>query len=139
MRIGDPLRRRIFSDRQWIQAGEDTLMVKDKEPFESLTATAELMTEPTMQAMENYVIWLQSAMSTFPWVDTDLNKKLMSHATENVTATFAFLRKLSQAKTFEDVTKIQMEFMSKQFLSFNEQAIIIREIYTKMATIKRAF
>jgi hypothetical protein len=114
-------------------------MAKDKEPFESLTATAELMTEPTMQAMENYVSWLQSAMSTFPWVDTDLNKKLMSHATENVTATFAFLRKLSQAKTFEDVTKIQMEFMSKQFLSFNEQAIIIREIYTKMATMKRPF
>jgi hypothetical protein len=114
-------------------------MAKDKEPFESLTATAELMTEPTMQAMENYVSWLQSAMSTFPWVDTDLNKKLMSHATENVTATFAFLRKLSQAKTFEDVTKIQMEFMNKQFLSFNEQAIIIRQIYTKMATMNRPF
>jgi Phasin protein len=114
-------------------------MAKDKEPFESLTTTAELITEPTMQAMENYVSWLQSAMSTFPWVDTDLNKKLMSHATENVTATFAFLRKLSQAKTFEDVTKTQMEFMSEQFLSFNEQTIIIREIYTKMATMERPF
>ena len=108
-------------------------MAKNREPFESLTTTAERMTEQTQRAMENYVSWLQNAMSTFPWVNTDLNKKLVSHAIENVTASFVFLRKLSQAKTFEDVTKIQTEFMSEQFHSFNEQAMIIREIYTKTA------
>jgi hypothetical protein len=114
-------------------------MAKDKEPFESLTGmaqqTAEKMKEQTQRAMENYVSWLQNAMSTFPWVDTDLNKKLVNQATENVTATFIFLQKLSQAKNLEDVAKIQTEFMSKQLNSFNEQAKTITEICTKAAAV----
>ena len=57
----------------------------------------------------------------------------MSHATKNVTATFAFLQKLSQARNFEDVSKIQTEFMSTQLNSFNEQAKTIGEICTKAA------
>jgi len=112
-------------------------MAKDKEPFESLAGmaqkTAEQMKEQTQRAMENYVSWLQNAMSTFPWVNTDLNKRLVNHATENVTATFIFLQKLSQAKNLEDVTEIQTEFMSKQLNSFNEQAKTIAEICTKAA------
>lgn len=112
-------------------------MAKDKEQFESLTGiaqqTAEQMTVQTQRAMENYINWLQNAMSTFPWVNTDLNKKLVNYTTENVTATFAFLQKLSQAKNFEDVAKIQTEFMSAQMNSFNEQAKTIGEICTKAA------
>jgi len=112
-------------------------MAKDKEPFESLAGmaqkTAEQMKEQTQRAMENYVSWLQNAMSTFPWVNTDLNKRLVNHATENVTATFIFLQKLSQAKNLEDVTIIQTEFVSAQLASFNEQAKIISEICTKAA------
>jgi hypothetical protein len=100
-------------------------MAKHKVQFESLTGmaqqTAEQMKEQTQRAMENYVSWLQNAMSTFPWVNTDLNKKLVNHATENVTATFIFLQKLSQAKNLEDVTKIQTEFMGKQLNSTSRQ------------------
>jgi hypothetical protein len=57
----------------------------------------------------------------------------LSHATQNVTATFAFVQKLSQAKNFQDVVKIQTEFMETQMNSFNEQAKILGEIYTKAA------
>jgi hypothetical protein len=49
--------------------------------------------------MENYVSWLQNAMSTFPWVNTDQSKKLVNHATENVTATFSFLQKAVSPST----------------------------------------
>jgi hypothetical protein len=57
--------------------------------------------------MDNYFIWLQNAMSALPWSNTNLNRILVSHATQNVTATFAFMQKLSQAKNFQDVVKIQ--------------------------------
>jgi hypothetical protein len=40
------------------------------------------------------------------------------------------VQKLSQAKNFQDVVKIQTEFMEKQINSFNEQAKILSEIYT---------
>jgi len=106
-------------------------MVKDKEPFEGLTTaaqqTAKQITEQTQGAMENYFGWLQTTMSAFPWSNTNLNRILLSHATQNVTATFAFMRKLSQAKNFQDVAKIQTEFMQTQMNSFNEQAKILGE------------
>ena len=106
---------------------------KDQEPFESLSQTAEQITEQTKGAMENYFNWLQTAMSALPWSNTNLDRILLSHATQNVTATFAFVQKLSQAKNFQDVVKIQTEFMNAQLNSFNDQAKIIGEIYTKAA------
>jgi hypothetical protein len=113
-------------------------MADDKEPFEALTATAEQtaeqITKQTRGAMENYFGWLQKTMSALPWSNTNLNRILLSHATKNVTATFAFVQKLSQAKSFQDVVKIQTEFMNAQLNSFNDQAKIIGEIYTKAAT-----
>jgi hypothetical protein len=112
-------------------------MAKDKEPFESLTATApqtaEGMTKQAQGAMENYFGWLQTTMSALPWSNTNLNRILLSNATQNVTATFAFMHKLSQAKNFQEVVKIQTEFMEKQMNSFNEQAKVLGEIYTKAA------
>jgi hypothetical protein len=73
-------------------------------------------------------------MSTLPWSNTNLNRILLSHATQNVTATFAFVHKLSRAKNFQDIIKIQSEFMNAQLNSFNDQAKIIGEIYTIAAT-----
>jgi hypothetical protein len=82
----------------------------DKEPFESLTEvaqqTAEQITEQTKGAMENYFTWFQNTMSASPWGNIDLNKKLLSYATENVTAAVGLVHKLSQAKTLEDVAGV---------------------------------
>jgi hypothetical protein len=113
-------------------------MAKDKEPFEASTGTAQetakQITKQTQGAMENYFGWLQTTMSsTFPWSNTNLNRILLSNATQNVTATFAFVQKLSQAKNFQDVVKIQTGFMETQMNSFNEQAKILGEIYSKAA------
>jgi hypothetical protein len=108
-------------------------MAKDKEPLEVFTATAEQMTAQTQGTMEDYFGWLQKTTSTFPWGNTNLNRILLSNAKQNVTAVFAFVQKLSQAKTFEEVGKIQTEFMEAQMNSFSEQAKILGEVYTKAA------
>jgi hypothetical protein len=112
-------------------------MVKDKDSLEPFTFTAtktvEQMTTQTQSAMETYFGWLQSTMSTFPWSNTNLNRILLSNATQNVTAVFAFVQKLSQAKNFEQVVKIQTAFMEMQMTSFNEQTKILSEIYTNAA------
>jgi hypothetical protein len=71
------------------------------------------------------------AMPKFPWSKANLNRILLSNATQNVTATFAFVQKLSQAKNFQDVVKNQTEFMETQMKSFNEQARVLSEIYAK--------
>jgi hypothetical protein len=113
----------------------NSAMAKDKEPLESLTGIEQevQITERTKHAMENYFSWLQNAMSGAPWSNIDLNKKLLSHATENVTAAVGLVQKLSQAKNLEEVVTIQTEFMSKQLDSFKEQTKAMVEICTKAA------
>jgi hypothetical protein len=107
----------------------------DKERLESLTGIEPYVqiTERTKHVMESYVSWFQNAMSASPWSNTDLNKKLLSNATHNVTAAVDLVQKLSQAKNLEEVVKIQTEFMSQQLNSFNEQTKTIVEICTKAA------
>ena len=113
-------------------------MAKDQDPLEAFTVTAaqtaEQTTKQTQGAMENYFGSLQKTMSALPWTNTNLDRILLSYATQNVTATFAFVRKLSQANNFQEVVRIQTEFMDAQLNSFNDQAKIIGEIYTKAAT-----
>ena len=112
-------------------------MAKDK-PTEALMGmakqTAEQITGRTQEATENYFKWLQTTMSASPWGNTDLNKKLLSYATDNVSAAFEFVQRLSQAKNLEDVVKIQTEFMTAQMNLFNEHAKELGEIYAKVAT-----
>jgi len=116
-------------------------MAKGKEPSESLTGiitqTAEQITERAQDAMGNYLTWLQNAMSASPWGNTELGKKFLGYATENTTNALGFVQKLSQAKNLEDVVKIQTEFMTAQFSSFNEQAKNLGEIYARTATALR--
>jgi hypothetical protein len=121
----------MVADKSFRSITEDIAMA-NKEPFESLTGI-EQITKQTQGAMENYFGWLQKTMSTLPWSNTNLNRILLTNATQNVTATFAFMHKLSQAKSFQEVVKIQTEFMEKQMNSFSEQAKILGETYTKAA------
>ena len=89
--------------------------------------------ERTRHARETYVKWLQNAMSGSPWTNVDLNKKLLSYATENVTAAVGLVEKLSHAKNLEDVVKIQTEFVSKQLGTLSEQTKTTLEVCTKAA------
>jgi hypothetical protein len=110
-------------------------MAEDKERFESLTGIEQdvQITERIKHAMENYFSWFQNAMSASQWSNIGFNKQLMSYATDNVTASVGLVQKLSQAKSLEEVVKIQTEFMSKQLESFNEQSKALVEICTKAA------
>ena len=107
---------------------------KTADVFEPARQTAERMTEQTQEAITNYFGWLQSAMQTTPWGNTDLNKKLVSYAFKNLTAPISFAQKLSQAKNLQDVVKIQTDFVRAQTDSFNEHAAEIGERFTKVAT-----
>jgi hypothetical protein len=107
----------------------------DNETSESLAGIEQdvQITERTKHAMENYSQWLQNTMSASPWGNAELNKKLLSYATENVTAAVGLVQKLSQAKNLEEVVKFQTEFVSKQLDSFNQQTKTVVEICTKAA------
>ena len=104
----------------------------DKESLTGIEQQVQIE-ERAKHAMEAYFGWLQKTMSTFPWSNTNLNRILLTNATQNITATLAFVQKLSQAKNFEEVVKLQTEFMGTQMNSFNEQSKVLSETYTKAA------
>ncbi len=103
----------------------------DKESLRGIEQEVQIE-ERTRHAMQNYFTWLHNALLASPW-SNDLNKKLLSYATENVTAAVGLVQKLSQAKDVEQVVKIQTEFMSQQLNSFNEQTKAVVEICTQAA------
>jgi len=112
-------------------------MASNKEPSQSLTGIGtqnlEGFKDQTQSAVEQYFSLLANTTSALPWSNTNLNRILLSHATQNITATFAFVQKLSEAKNFQDVVRIQTEFMNLQLNSFNEQARSVGELYAKAA------
>jgi hypothetical protein len=55
----------------------------------------------------------------------------LDYSAENTAAAFEFVQKLVRARNWEDIGKIQNEFMSTQLHSLNEQAKSIGETYTK--------
>jgi len=85
-------------------------------------------------AMENYLNFLQKNMSASPWAGMDLNKKVKSYVDKNVANAFGFAEKLIQAKDFQDLVRIQTEFVQTQLKSLNEQAKDLGETATKVAT-----
>jgi hypothetical protein len=110
----------------------------DKESLTGIETEVQIE-ERTRHAMENYFDWLHNAILASPW-SNDLNKKLLTYATENVTAAVGLVQKLSQAKDVEQVVKIQTEYMSQQLNAFNEQTKTVAEIFTKVVqdTTKRS-
>jgi hypothetical protein len=92
--------------------------------------------ERTQAMMGNYFSWLQNAMSASPWANMELNRKLMSYATESVSAYVEHTQRLSQARNLEDAAKIQTEFVQAQIEVFNQRAKELGEIYAKMATAR---
>jgi len=112
-------------------------MAKDPTTLEDLNAKAkqavEQTTEQALGAVDNYFSFLQKTISSYPSGGTGLGEKLKSYAEQNIVAARDYVHKLSQAKDFQDVVRIQTEFMQTQMNSFGEQAKSLGEAYTKAA------
>ena len=107
-------------------------MARDKQPFEASSEAAEKAFEQNMEkargAMDNYFSFLQL------WGRNDLTEKMKAYTEKNISAYAEFVGKLGQAENFQEVFRIQTEFMQTQLNSFAKQARSLGEAYTKAAT-----
>jgi hypothetical protein len=108
-------------------------MAKDNQPFENLSETSAQAIEQNMEkargAMDNYFQFLQSI-----WGRNDLTEKMKTYTQKNISAYAEFVGELGQAKNFQDIFRIQTEFMQAQLNSLTEQAGSLGEAYNKAAT-----
>ena len=103
-------------------------MAQDKQPFEALSETAEKVVENARGAMDNYFSFLRNFCSP------DLTEKMKTYTERNISTSAECVGKLSQAKDFQEVFRIQSEFMLTQMSTFSEQARSLGEAYNKAAT-----
>ena len=86
------------------------------------------------EALDNYFNFMQKAFSFYPVGGTELAEKMNSYTAQNISAARDFVHKLSQAKDFQDIIRIQTEFMQTQFSVLAEQTKSLTEVFTRAAT-----
>jgi Phasin protein len=89
--------------------------------FKELGAAAEETIEQIRGAEENYFRFLQRTETYFPWI-VGLNDRLQSYADQNIAIAFEFADRLSKAKDFQDLARIETEFIMTSAQYFAEQA-----------------
>src|SRR5262249_22536632 len=94
-----------------------------QEPLKDLQATA----------MDSYFDFLHKTISSCPTGGTQLGEKLKDCSEKNIAAARDCMRKLSQAKDFAEVPRIQPDFMHPQLSAFGEKEKGLGEAYTKAA------
>jgi hypothetical protein len=126
-------------------------MAKDPKPMEVLNAQAKQAVNETKQATERmtqaveetkgqalgaadtYFDFLNKTISSFPSGGTEFGEKLKGFAEKNIAATREFIKQLSHAKNFQDVLRIQTEFLQTQMQALGEQATSLAETFTRTA------
>jgi len=87
----------------------------------------------THGAADDYYSFMQKAFSFYSVGGTELAEKMKSYTEQNVSAAGNFVHKLSQAKDFQDIIRIQTEYMQTQFSVCAEQTRGLTEAFTKSA------
>ena len=119
-------------------------MAKNKQPFEALSETTVQAVDQNVDqnmenargAMDNYFRLLQNSYFSFLQniCSPDLAEKMKTYTERNISASADCVHKISQAKDFQEVFRIQTEFMQTQMSRFAEQAKSLGETYNKTAT-----
>ena len=118
----------------------EVLNAQTKQAFEETKQTAERMklsVEETkaqaLNAVDTYFEFLNRAISSFPSGGTEFGEKLKSFSERNVVTIHQFMRQLGQANDFQEVVRLQAEFVQTQMKTFAEQATSLSEAFSKTA------
>jgi len=110
-------------------------MAKDPNPLTDLTSETKQAVDRTKQqivgAVDQYFNFLLQTISSYPSGGTDLGEKLKSYAEKNIAATQQFIHRLSQAKDFPDIIRMQTEFMQAQMDAFSGQTKSFGDEFSK--------
>ena len=98
------------------------------------TPLASRLWRKRIEALDTYFDFLKKTVSSFPSGGTDLGEKLKDQGVQNITAVHELVKRLSQAKDFEEALRIQTAFMHSQLNALGKQAASLGEAYTKEAS-----
>lgn len=88
-------------------------------------------------AMTNYLQFIEKSLSVTPLGTSSQANTLKGYVERNIAATFDFSEQLLHAKDFQDVVRIQTEFLQAQFRVLTEQAKEVVEMTKPTVIIPR--
>jgi hypothetical protein len=109
-------------------------MAENYKPIDPMSVLGPQAVEQARQAVDTYFDFLKKSVSAYPSGGTEFGEKLKSQAEQNITAVHELVKKLSQAKDFQEALRIQSEFMQAQLSSFGEHATSLGQAYAKAAS-----
>jgi len=114
-------------------------VAKDQKPAEEVSGIAKQSIEQARGAVDIYFDMLKNAVSSYPTGGTEFGETMKGFAERNLSMTHEFVKRLSHAKDFQEMVRIQAEFMQSLTAACGEQTKSLTEAYTKMAanTLKR--
>jgi phasin len=105
-----------------------------------MKAFAEKSVEQARQAFDGFISAAHQAVSTLEGQSEtarqsakDVTTKAMTFAQKNVASSFEFMQKLVQAKDFQEVLKLQTDYVKTQMQVLTEQAKELGESTAKAA------
>ena len=86
-------------------------MAKDQKAADQMDAFSKQAMAQAHEGLDTYFDFLKKTVSSFPSGGTDLGEKLKDQGVQNITAMHELVKRLSQAKDFEEALRIQTAFM----------------------------
>lgn len=84
--------------------------------------------------MDYYFDNLKKIVSSAPTGGNEVGETIKSYAEKNLATTHEFMRRLSQARDFQELVQLQSEFIRSQIETLAEQTKIFGEVFSKSAT-----
>ena len=100
---------------------------------ETSVAQAKQAFEGFMTAAQQAVARVESQTAAAQAGATDMSRKAMGFASQNMAASFAFAQKLAQARDVEEVMRLQADFLRSQMQAFADQAKELGASFTQTA------
>jgi phasin len=118
-----------------------------KDPMSSFEIPAEMrrLAETSVaqakQAFDGFISAAQQAVSRVENQSaaaqagaTDMSRKAMAFASQNMAASFAFAQRLAQARDVEEVMRLQADFLRSQMQAYSQQAQELGASFTQVAS-----
>ena len=84
---------------------------------------AEQAMEQARRAADSYCDYVKQAIAATPSGGNEFAETIKGYAEKNITMTQEYLRQLSQAINFQDMVRIQADFMQLLMKAFGEQSL----------------
>ena len=98
-------------------------MAREQQPSDQFSGIAEQAMEQARRAADTYFDYVKQAISATPSGGNEFAEKIKGYAEKNITMTQEYLRQLSQARNFQDMVRIQADFMQSLMKAFGEQSL----------------